>query len=102
MGIGSIMTIAAGGMAARQTQLAATASNVANSSTPAYRRLDTRFAALDGGGVEAIVSAAPSGSEDLATDMLDMVDARIGFAANAAVFETGATIWDMLLQIKRD
>ena len=30
------------------------------------------------------------------------IDAGIGFRANAAVFETGADLWDLLLTIKRD
>jgi flagellar basal-body rod protein FlgC len=39
---------------------------------------------------------------DLASEMLSLVEAEIGFKANAAVWETGADIWDVLLSIKRD
>lgn len=102
MTIGSVLSIAAGGMHARATQLAAIASNRANSDTPGYQALHARFTALQGGGVEAEVEAAADREPDITADMTGMIEARIGFAANAAVFETGATLWDMLLQIKRD
>ena len=39
---------------------------------------------------------------DPALDMLDLVSADIGFRANAAVFETGADLWEVLATIKRD
>jgi hypothetical protein len=47
-----------------------------------------------------IAGASPAG--DPALDMLDIVSAEIGFRANAAVFETGADLWDVLATIKRD
>jgi len=34
--------------------------------------------------------------------MLDVMTTRQSFAANAAVFETGADMWDMLMSIKKD
>lgn len=43
-----------------------------------------------------------SGTGDPAMDMLDLVSAEIGFRANAAVFETGADLWEVLATIKRD
>lgn len=102
MTIGSVLAIATGGMQARTTQLAAIASNRANSDTPGYQPLATRFTALESGGVEAGVEAMPDREPDMLADMTGMIEARIGFSANAAAFETGATLWDMLLQIRRD
>lgn len=46
--------------------------------------------------------AGASLAGDPALDMLDIVSAEIGFHANAAVFETGADLWDVLATIKRD
>ena len=47
--------------------------------------------------------AAGSPSEgDLSTDLMDLVSADIGFRANAAVFETGADLWEVLATVKRD
>ncbi|ODS55550.1 MAG: flagellar basal body rod protein [Agrobacterium sp. SCN 61-19] len=108
MSISAIMGISLSGMQAQQTRLAATANNVANALTPGYSRLETSFTSPAQGGVSATV--APSGGPalddmsnvDLASEMLSLVEAEIGFKANAAVWETGADIWDVLLSIKRD
>ncbi len=102
MTIGSILSIAAGGLTARDRQLAAIASNVANSDTPGYRPLQTSFTALETGGVEANVREGGQGTDDLAAAMTGLVEARLGFAANAAVFETGASLWDMLRLVRHD
>lgn len=108
MSISAVMNISLSGMQAQQTRIAATANNVANAMTPGYDRLETQFSSRDGAGVSAFVT--PSGGEtfsdgsnvDLASDMLSLVETEIGFKANAAAWETGADIWDVLLSIKRD
>ncbi|UDF31252.1 UNVERIFIED_ORG: hypothetical protein LHK14_07960 [Roseateles sp. XES5] len=46
--------------------------------------------------------AGAAGARDPALDMMDLVAAEIGFRANAAVFETGADLWDILATIRRD
>ncbi|MGB3876253.1 hypothetical protein [Shinella zoogloeoides] len=48
------------------------------------------------------IAEAPAGADDPAESMLDMISAGIGFRANAAVFETGADLWQVLATIKRD
>ncbi|MGX5718512.1 hypothetical protein [Shinella zoogloeoides] len=48
------------------------------------------------------IAEAPAGAADPAESMLDMISAGIGFSANAAVFETGADLWQVLATIKRD
>ncbi len=48
------------------------------------------------------IAEAPAGTADPAESMLDMISAGIGFRANAAVFETGADLWQVLATIKRD
>jgi len=107
MSISAIMGISLSGMQAQQTRLSATANNVANAMTPTYERLETQFTSRMPG-VSATVS--PSGGQtfddtstvDLASEMLSLVESEIGFRANAAAWETGADIWDVLLSIKRD
>ena len=48
------------------------------------------------------IAGASSSASDPAASMLDLISAEIGFRANAAVFETGADLWDVLATIKRD
>jgi len=58
-------------------------------------------AARVGQAARDVAGGTPTGG-DLATDMMDIVSAEIGFRANAAVFETGADLWEILATIKRD
>lgn len=108
MSISAVMGIALSGMQAQTTRATATASNVANALTPGYDRRVTDFVTASSGGVVASVSPSrettyPDASNvDLAQEMLSLVEAETAFAANAAVWETGAEIWDVLLSIKRD
>ncbi|SIQ60905.1 flagellar basal-body rod protein FlgC [Rhizobium sp. RU33A] len=108
MSISAIMGISLSGMQAQQTRLAATANNVANAMTPGYHRLETSFVSRAQGGVSATVAPSDgtvlddTSNVDLASEMLSLVEAEIGFSANAAAWETGADIWDVLLSIKRD
>ncbi len=103
MSISAITSNAISGMQTHSRSLAATANNVANVSTPAYARLETSFSSNASRGVTASVSPSSDGAGvDLASEMLDSINAKIGFKANALVFETGADMWDMLLTIKRD
>jgi flagellar basal-body rod protein FlgC len=39
---------------------------------------------------------------DLAAGLIDLVETGQGYRANAAVFETGADLWDVLATVKRD
>ncbi|HLP71234.1 MAG TPA: flagellar basal body rod protein [Rhizobium sp.] len=80
MGISAIMNIAVSGMNANTRSLTASARNVAN-----------------------VTTSLPATSDvDLGQEMLDTVQAEIGFKANAVVWETGADMWDVLASIKRD
>lgn len=65
------------GMQTETNRLSAAAHNIANASTPGY-------------------------DSNLTQDMLDVLQAETGFAANASVFETGADMWDMLMTVVRD
>lgn len=71
------MSVSVAGMQTQSQRLNTAAHNIANTTTPGY-------------------------DVDPASEMIDVMTAEQGFAANAAVFETGADMWDMLMTIKRD
>jgi flagellar hook protein FlgE len=108
MSISAMMGSSLSGMHAAAKGAHATANNVANTATPGYDRLATRSTSLFGGGVSA--SASPSGAltpaetsnVDMASEMLDLMSAETSFKANAAVFETGAELWDILKLVVKD
>ncbi|WP_117191469.1 flagellar basal body rod protein FlgC [Rhizobium terrae] len=109
MSISAAMGISVSGMQAETRRFGTAAHNMANAGTAGYNRLTTQFASLpDGGGVSASVTpstspASPDGSNvDPASELLDVLGAEQGFATNAAVFETGADMWDVLMSMKRD
>lgn len=100
MSIGAILSTSVQGMQAQSTRLAASASNIANIDTPAYAPLRTDLSATAPSGVSAQVSAS-SGDVEETGEMLGIIEAREGFEANASVFDTGASMWDMLMTINR-
>ncbi|CDZ27339.1 flagellar basal body protein [Neorhizobium galegae] len=109
MGLSSVMSIAVSGMQAQAKRLATAAHNIANAGTPGYNRLDTHVSTqTDPGGVTTTVTPSTSvvfpdsSNVDMASEMLDALTAAQGFRANAAAFETGADMWDVLMSIKRD
>lgn len=104
MSISAITSNALSGMQANATRLSATANNVANIDTPGYRRVETLLSPIATGGVSATVSqtAEENAGVDPAHEMVDTITSEIGFKANAAAFETGADLWDVLMSIKRD
>lgn len=77
MTISAAMSISVNGMQTQSQRLNTAANNIANTSTPGY-------------------------DVDPARELIDVMTAEQGFAANASVFETGADMWDLLLTIKRD
>lgn len=77
MTISAAMSISVAGMQTQSQRLNTAATNIANASTPGY-------------------------DVDPASELIDVMTAEQGFSANAAVFETGANMWDLLLTIKRD
>ncbi|MDB5551324.1 MAG: flagellar basal body rod protein [Rhizobium sp.] len=102
MSITSITGIALSGMNAQTSRLAAVANNVANADTPDYGRQTVSLTStLDPAGVGTTVTSGPE-DVDLATEKLELTEAELGYKANAAVFEAGADLWDVLATIKRD
>jgi flagellar basal-body rod protein FlgC len=108
MSISAALGISVSGMQAQTQRLSATANNIANASTPGYDRLNTNLSSVANGGVSANVTALGAATSDdgsnvdLLDEMTNVLDAKQAFAANAAVFETGADMWQVLMTMKRD
>jgi flagellar basal body rod protein FlgG len=96
----AISSIALSGMNAAQTQLQASAHNVANLATSGFRRQEVVQTAQSGGGVSTqTVQAAVVGSS-LETDVVAQLQAKNSFLANLAVFKTSNTLMGALLDQK--
>ncbi|CAN7642146.1 flagellar basal body protein [Rhizobium sp. LjRoot30] len=101
MSISGMMNTAVSGLLAQSTRVGAIANNVANAGTPGYQRQETTLSSSPSGGVSATVVPTGEGV-DLAGEFTDLISAELSYKTNAAVFETGAEIWDVLMSIKRD
>jgi flagellar basal-body rod protein FlgC len=101
MSISGITNTALSGMMAQTTRVGAIASNVANISTSGYSRLNTSLTSVETRSVQATVIQTDQ-PVDPATELTDLIEAEKSYKANAAVFETGADMWEMLTSIKRD
>lgn len=84
----SITSIALSGMNAAQTQLQASAHNIANMNTADFRRQQVTQAAQAQGGVTASVGTANVAGSALLTDVVTQLQAKHAFIANLAVFKT--------------
>ncbi len=96
-GLNSTASIALSGMQAAQTQLHASAHNVANLATAGFRRQEVQQTQLPGGGVSAEISRAETAGQDLAKDVVTQLAAKNAFLANLAVFRTSAKMAGVLL-----
>lgn len=84
----SISSVSLSGMSAAQTALDASASNVANASTPGYRRREVVNSEDAAGGVTSTVKRASVEGASLETDVVSQLQAKNSFLANLAVFKT--------------
>jgi flagellar basal body rod protein FlgC len=96
----SLTSIASSGMAAAQTRLQSSASNIANLSTENYHRQEVSQTAQTGGGVSASVARAPVAGPALLTDVVAQLEAKNSFLANLAVFKTSSQLQGALLNEK--
>lgn len=80
--------IALSGMNAAQTQLQASAHNVANLGTAGFRRQQVTPSAQASGGVSSSLSTAAQPGESLVDDVVGQLQAKNAFLANLAVFRT--------------
>jgi flagellar hook protein FlgE len=55
----------------------------------------------DGGRGEVVSSSLEQSTVDLASELTDMIDAQRGYTANSKVFQTGAELMDVLVNLKR-
>ncbi|RFO98453.1 flagellar basal body rod protein [Rhodoferax lacus] len=96
----SIGSIALSGMNAAQTQLNASANNVANAQTEGYKRQEVLQTPQGEGGVSASVVASKQSGPALETDLVNQLQAKNAFLANLAVFKTGNAMAGALLDTK--
>ncbi len=57
--------------------------------------------AQEGGRGDIVSGALEQSTVDLATELTDMIDAQRGYTANSKVFQTGAELMDVLVNLKR-
>lgn len=97
----STNAIALSGMNAAQTQLDTAAHNIANLSTPSFRRQQVQQATQpDGGGVSTSLGRADAEGASIETDMVAQLQAKNAFLANLAVFKTRDQMTGALLNTK--
>lgn len=84
----SITSIALSGMSAAQTQLNASAHNIANMNTAGFKRQEVAQTAQAQGGVSAAVETAGVPGDQVLTDVVTQLQAKNAFIANLAVFKT--------------
>lgn len=84
----SITSIALSGMNAAQTQLQASAHNIANMNTAGFKRQEVTQTAQTQGGVNASVGTAEVPGSAVLTDVVTQLQAKHAFIANLAVFKT--------------
>ena len=87
-------------MNAAQTQLNASANNVANVATPGYRRQEVVQTQQPGGGVQAQTVRAETVGSSLEADVVAQLQAKNSFLANLAVFKTSNQLAGALLDQK--
>lgn len=96
----SISNIALSGMNVAQTQLNASANNIANLGTEGFKRQQVLQREQTGGGVKATITRAQSEGVSLETDVVAQLQAKNAFLANLAVFKTSNTMAGALLDHK--
>ena len=83
----NITSISLSGMDAALVHLGASAHNIANLNTDGFARQEVSQSTTNGGGTLATVSASGPGN-NLATDMVQQLQAKNDFLANLSVFKT--------------
>jgi flagellar hook-associated protein FlgK len=96
----SIASISLSGMVAAQTALDASASNLANASTPDYRRREVMNVQTQQGGVSTQVRRSDVAGPAMEADLVSQLQAKNSFLANLAVFKTSNAMAGSLLDLK--
>lgn len=96
----SLSSISLSGMNAAQTQLQASAHNVANLNTEGFTRQEVTLKAQPQGGVAASVTSASAPGAALETDVVSQLQAKNAFLANLAVFKTSDKMAGAMLNMQ--
>lgn len=75
-------------MRAAQSALDASAHNIANLSTPGFRREQVVHSGMADGGVKASLTQAAHAGHAIESDMMGQLAAKNQFLANLAIFKT--------------
>lgn len=91
MGLSSVASMALQSLREQAQNLESTASNIANADAGEYMPQGDH------------ASGAGSGEDvDIAAELLNLTEGEAAYRANAAVFEAGADLWDILGVMTRD
>ena len=95
----SISSIAASGMNAAQTRLNSSAHNIANLTTPDFRRDNVTQSEQTGSGAATSVNKTRVAEAALETDVVAQLSAKNSFLANLSVFKTSDAMAGSLLDV---
>jgi flagellar hook-associated protein FlgK len=84
----ALSSIALSGLNAAQLRLGASAHNIANASTPGFRRQLVAQQSVPEAGVSASLTRAPIEGDALAEDLVAQISAGYQFMANLRVIQT--------------
>jgi flagellar hook-associated protein FlgK len=93
----AVSAIAVSGLEAAQAALSVAGHNIANAATPAFRRQVAVQQAVPEGGTAVRIERAAIEGDDLASDVVGLMEAKHGFFANLAVFKTADAMTGSLL-----
>jgi flagellar hook protein FlgE len=93
----ALSVISLSGMNAAQTALGASAHNIANASTGAFRREQVTQRTAADGGVTTSMSQSAQAGDAIETDIVGQLIAGNQFLANLAVFKTNDRVLGALL-----
>ena len=94
-----LSAISLSGMSAAQTQLSASANNIANTLTPGYQRQAVVQQSDPAGGVSATVVRSSSEQSALVQDVVQQLQAKNAFLANLAVFRSNDQMMGVLVNL---
>ena len=95
----SISSIALSGINTAQTRLQVAAHNIANLSTPDFRRQEVTQNTQADGGTRAVIGRADTIGPDLVGDLVRQLQAKHDFLANLSVLKTSNETLGSLLDI---
>lgn len=98
MAIESVLSTAVSGLLLHSRRAASSADAIANVNTPGYRRTSVEGVDRVPGGVGAVERTGAEGV-DLTQEFIGLIQAEIGYTANAQVIRTGEDLSRTLIDI---